>query len=284
MNAAARWGMLIVFAVSAVVEALAEPVAPSNCSPSFAIRASEEPSPVDLSADPVSPATEAEDAAETREPAKPEEAVLAGQKALHHSAHYPWYNADQDAIQPVPVTAEAPPVATSASGGSWLAGLGVLLQLLAWILLTAALLVLVYLLLRAFLTRDPAESTPNVPPDDGDAARIESLPFPVAAGRLDLLAEARRHYQAGNYGAAIVYLFSFQLVQLDRRQIIRLAKGKTNRQYLREVGARAGLLQLIEPTMVAFEDVFFGNRTLERQRFESCWSRLDEFELLASQG
>ena len=60
----------------------------------------------------------------------------------------------------------------------------------------------------------------------------------MAAGRLDLLAEARRHYQAGNYGAAIVYLFSFQLVQLDQRQIIRLAKGKTNRQYLREVGPR----------------------------------------------
>ena len=55
---------------------------------------------------------------------------------------------------------------------------------------------------------------------------------------MDLLAEARRHYQAGNYGAAIVYLFSFQLVQLDRRQIIQLAKGKTNRQYLREVGPR----------------------------------------------
>jgi len=157
-------------------------------------------------------------------------------------------------------------------------------KLLAWTVLAIALGTLVYLLLRAFLAREPAESRPTQLPDDGDAARIQSLPFPVAAGAIDLLAEARRHYQAGNYGAAIVYLFSFQLVQLDRRQIIRLAKGKTNRQYLREVGARAGLLQLIEPTMVAFEDVFFGNRTLERQRFESCWSRLDEFELLASQG
>ena len=34
----------------------------------------------------------------------------------------------------------------------------------------------------------------------------------------------------------MIYLFSHQLVQLDRHQIIRLAKGKTNRQYLREVG------------------------------------------------
>jgi hypothetical protein len=104
----------------------------------------------------------------------------------------------------------------------------------------------------------------------------------VAAGRLDLLAEARRHYEAGNYGAAIVYLFSFQLVQLDRRQIIRLARGKTNRQYLREVGPRISLRKLVEQTMVAFEDVFFGNRQLRRDRFESCWARLEEFETLAA--
>jgi hypothetical protein len=36
--------------------------------------------------------------------------------------------------------------------------------------------------------------------------------------------------------------------------------------------------------MVAFEDVFFGNHPLDRNRFESCWTRLDEFEALAAQG
>jgi hypothetical protein len=155
--------------------------------------------------------------------------------------------------------------------------------MLVWTLMAMVLGVLVFLLLRAFLAREPAESPSSDVPDDGDAARIESLPFPVAAGRLDLLAEARRHYQAGNYGAAIVYLFSFQLVELDKQQIIRLAKGKTNRQYLREVGPRAALRRLVEQTMVTFEDVFFGNRMLFRGRFESCWARLEEFETLAGE-
>ncbi|MHC4179233.1 MAG: DUF4129 domain-containing protein [Planctomycetota bacterium] len=120
--------------------------------------------------------------------------------------------------------------------------------------------------------------------DQQDADRIEALPFPVRSGRLDLLGETRRHYQKGDYRQAIIYLFSFQLVRLDRQQIIRLTKGKTNRQYLREVGPRSALGRLVEQTMVVFEDVFFGNRRLDRTRFESCWSRLDEFESLAAEG
>jgi len=73
------------------------------------------------------------------------------------------------------------------------------------------------------------------------------------------------------------------LIQLDKQQIIRLAIGKTNRQYLREVGPPSALGRLLEETMVAFEDVFFGNRRLERARFEACWSRLPEFEALSKQ-
>ena len=163
-----------------------------------------------------------------------DDAVTAGGDALRHGTKYPWYDAQRDAIQPVRVQAPAEPAEEETPAG----GAGDLLRILAWTGLGLALAVLAYLLVRAFAARQD-EAGPLAQVADGDAARIESLPFPVAAGRLDLLAKARRHYQAGNYGAAIVYLFSFQLVQLDRRQIIRLARGKTNRQYLREVGPRS---------------------------------------------
>ena len=126
--------------------------------------------------------------------------------------------------------------------------------------------------------------------------------------RGNLLDEARRHWQEGDFAQAIIYLFSFQLVHLDKQQIIRLNKGKTNRQYLREIGHGAaawatlaaapqveppapvfpqlrGRLQgLVEQTMFVFEDVFFGNRALERARFEACWSRVDEFQSLRREG
>ncbi len=206
--------------------------------------------------------------------------VRAGRDALQHWPNYPWYDAQRDDVQPVKV--EIPPA--SQVSADRFSALGALVRLLAWMILAMVLGVLAFLLLRAFLNRRLEESPSlHVPDDDGDAARIESLPFPVAAGRFDLLAEARRHYEAGNYGAAIVYLFSFQLVELDKRQIIRLSKGKTNRQYLREVGPRAALGRLVEQTMVTFEDVFFGDRMLLRGRFESCWTRLEEFETLAAE-
>ena len=71
-----------------------------------------------------------------------------------------------------------------------------------------------------------------------DADRVEALPFHVRAASGDFLAEARRLYDAGHYSEAIVYLFSYQLVQLDKHHVIRLAKGKTNRQYVRETRQR----------------------------------------------
>ena len=108
--------------------------------------------------------------------------------------------------------------------------------------------------------------------------RIENLPFPVANSKTDLLAEAKRLYQMGKYDDAIVYLFSYQLVKLDENQCIRLSRGKTNRQYLGELRERHGLRSMVSRTMIAFEDVFFGHHPLEKDRFESCWSQLDEFQ------
>jgi hypothetical protein len=111
----------------------------------------------------------------------------------------------------------------------------------------------------------------------GDIDRVESLPFQLKAPQTDLLSEARRHYEAGNYKDAIIYLYSYQLVELDKHQLIRLTKGKTNRQYLREIRRRGDLFGTLQTSMLAFEDVFFGNHSLERGRFESCWNGLDAF-------
>ena len=162
-------------------------------------------------------------------------------------------------------------------------------------MLAVVLAALVLMILRAVgLRKSPARNR-GEPLLVGEARRIEALPYPVARANLSLLDQARNFYQAGNYAAAMIYLFSHQLVQLDRRQIIRLAKGKTNRQYLREVAGHLGhhvlvvggsaelLCRLVGQTLVAFEDVFFGHHDIDRRRFEACWSRLPEFESLLAQ-
>jgi hypothetical protein len=207
-----------------------------------------------------------------------EDPVQSGRDALGRGWGYPWYDSDADGVKRIEV---AKPRHSNGSGSNSLE-LGVILQWLAWIVLAAALILLVYLMARMYLRRDPraADSAAETAEDLAARQRIEALPISPAAGPIDLLGEARRMVQAGDYSRAIVFLFSYQLVLLDRRQLIRLARGKTNRQYLRELNPRAALRNLLEGTMTCFEEVFFGRRTLDRARFDSCWTRLPEFEAL----
>jgi hypothetical protein len=160
----------------------------------------------------------------------------------------------------------------------------VLLRVVGIILLIAVLGLIVWLLMRAFLNREAGLETAgggSVADDPrGDVDRIENLPFQVKRPQSDLRGEAERNYREGNYREAIIYLYSHMLVQLDRHHVIRLTKGKTNRQYLREVRQRPALVPTFETTMIAFEDVFFGDHTLSRAEFEDCWQGLDEFERL----
>jgi len=88
---------------------------------------------------------------------------------------------------------------------------------------------------------------------------------------------AQNAYASGDYRSAITYLFSHVLVSLDQRGLIRLRKGKTNRQYLSELRRHRSLADYYQHVMVPFEAAFFGNHDLEKKQFESCWNQLDSF-------
>jgi hypothetical protein len=201
--------------------------------------------------------------------------VQAGRDALDRGWSYPWYDAETDGVKRIEAAAPRE--------GTWQPGFsaGGLLQWPAWIAIAGMLMLLSYALLRAYFRREKGEGRAAAATGAASARQqIEALPFPAAGGRPDFLAEARRLYEAGDYTRAIVFLFSHQLRQLDRRQLIRLARGKTNRQYLGELASRRSLRELLERTMFCFEEVFFGRRTLDRARFESCWLKMEEFEAL----
>jgi hypothetical protein len=214
----------------------------------------------------------------------PDQAVEAGRDALDRWWGYPWYDPAADGVAPVNVR--------EPYDWSWLDfNLGLTwpasaLEWLVWSGVLLAVLLIAYLLIQAYRSRRPRPEAAVAAgrPKRDDAERVEALPFPVRGDLADLLGEARRLYDEGDYGRAIAYLFSYQLVHLDRRHRIRLARGKTNRQYLRELGGQSGLRGLLEQTMVAFEDAFFGRREIPRERFEQCWFRIGEFESLAAEG
>lgn len=213
-----------------------------------------------------------------------EDPVKKGREALGSGWQYPWYDAKNDDVRRVDVRET-----WDWQDGNWNLGGFRLnwIQFLFWGVIALVLGLLAYFLIRAYLRREDRRALEEG--GDGgvrsvdDAERIAALPFQVDKRGPHLLEQARRHYQAGQYSQAIVYLFSHQLVELDKRQFIRLAKGKTNRQYLREVAPAGAIRDLLHQTMVAFEDVFFGNHALDRAKFENCWNRLDEFDRLTAQ-
>lgn len=224
--------------------------------------------------------------------------VEAGRDALEEAGNFPWYDADTDSVRRIDIEETPPPevpndwVAKEKSprqwkgiGGSWTA-FWKFFEVVAWFFIGALLVGLVLLAVYILSRREELEiDTMHGPTDDGrtDVDRVENLPFPVQRKQSDLLGEARRQYEKGNYTEAVIYLYSYQLIQLDRSHLIRLAKGKTNRQYLSELRSEPLLADLLSQTIMVFEDVFFGDFPLERQRFELSWNRLDEFHQLVDQ-
>lgn len=215
--------------------------------------------------------------------------VEAGRDALSQWGRYPWYDANTDGLRPVEIV-EPWDLSQLFSwlnfnwgpgnfSGNWI-------QWSFWALILVVLGVLTWFLVRAFLKRDKSRETlletAGESPEE-QRRRIEALPEPVRQ-RTRLLEAAESCYREGNFNEAIIYLFSYQLVFLDKNYLIHLARGKTNRQYLRELGAREVLKRILADTTVAFEDVFFGGYSIQRERFETCWNRLGQFEALAVGG
>ena len=208
-----------------------------------------------------------------------EQAVSEGARALDSWWDYPWYDDQTDGVRRIQVKAEAQkPLQspkTSSSGTSWQ------LDWLGWALLALVALAILFMLLRTYWNRSRHQSGSDQAGLIGTASnvdRLEELPFSLEPTDGDLLSAARRAAEQGNFDQAIVFLYSYQLLELDRREDIRLTKGKTNRQYLRELRPRPQLARLLTTSMVAFEDVFFGGHCLGRERFEECWR--DAMQLL----
>ena len=221
--------------------------------------------------------------------------IPTAQKALRDTGQ-PWYDVEKDQLQPVQVraVAEEPDRAhwkpSNRTEWDWNWGfswLGEVIKALAWGALVLLIGLLIYALVRTYLNLAPVrtsvtDATHDVADSISDEQRIENLPLKLRSPKGDFLSLARQHYEAGNFAEAIIYLFSHRLLQLDKAGLIRLTKGKTNRQYLLELRRVRELEQLLGQTMTVFEDVFFGHHPLERERFEQCWNNNEQFQLIVT--
>lgn len=228
----------------------------------------------------------------------PVEPIESAKRALESTAP-PWYDADKDGVKSLQIESEEAPEPrakwepeTPKWKWNWnwnwpsFSFFGELLRYAGWALLIGLLAVLIYALVRSFMNVDPTITTIAGKKQEydvrADQERIENLPIPVKPrkGKGSFLDIAQQFYQDGNFADAIVYLFSHRLLQLDRAGRIRLTKGKTNRQYLREIRNSKDLQRILGSTIVNFEEVFFGKHTLSREQFEKCWNHNESFDQL----
>ncbi len=213
---------------------------------------------------------------------------------------YPWYNKEADGVRKIELLPQAvddfeppnrklsyfPKIRTIPPGGGGPTGprgsfLGPLLNVIGYMALFAVCAVLIWMVGNRFLRREITESkATKVVETSRKVDQVQKLPMQLASHEGDFLSMARSLMAQGNYGQAIIYLYAHQLVSLDERHLIRLSKGKTNRQYLRELRKQAPVASLVEGTITLFEDAFFGKKLITEAQFLVCWNQLDQFESL----
>lgn len=199
--------------------------------------------------------------------------IEAGHEALGQG-NRPWYDAETDSTQRVELREPFEFPEFNVIDGTWA-------QSFAWATLALLIVVLVggviYAIVHWQRPIDNAEfDTAHLPALA--AARSELLPIRAGSTADGLRTEAQQHFAAGRYGEAVVCLYSFGLLTLDQLQMIHLARGKTNRQYLRELSPSETLHGPMRQMVDTFEGYFFGGHDVSRQRCEQCLAHVNTIQ------
>lgn len=198
---------------------------------------------------------------------------------------FPWYDAKQDDFRHLDPPKHVEPSRPKNDDNP--DDSGNLFQILQKILLWGVLITLIAAVaVIAVRTWQDSFFEPAHKPSEAAISleALEALPEPVRKVH-DLLGEAARLVAEADFAAAILFYYSWQLVQLDRHQHIELQKGKTNRQYQREVSASMpGLIDAFSPSRRLFEDAFFGQLPIDQLEFQQVWNQRHRFDFDSRRG
>ncbi len=227
-----------------------------------------------------------------------------GREAFSDHGEMPWYDAQNDSVRFVPPDESSPTPSntpsqngspnrqpnnsgssTGVSSGGLVAG-GSIAAFFFWAIVVLVLVVFIVGLVWAFVKMERKEKKDeNIVSLDRPSreARVEKLPFQINTTTGDLLAAARKYFSEGDYENAIIHLYSHVLVTLDEKALIRLTRGKTNRQYLMEVQKHGSIADYLERCMLPFEEAFFGARDPGQSAVARCLNEFDQFKSQLSQ-
>lgn len=107
--------------------------------------------------------------------------------------------------------------------------------------------------------------------------RLEAI-APEARERVDDLGTAAENaLAAGDLRLALVYFFSWLIVESDKRGLLWARRGKTNREYWSELAVNPEAQTIYKATMDEFERVYFGAQTISRTEFDDVWRLREPF-------
>jgi uncharacterized membrane protein YgcG len=142
-------------------------------------------------------------------------------------------------------------------------------------LFAAAACIIIYVLVRNGLgSRDSPDGDTSEPQLETvvEEGPSDMLPHGVRRTDGDLLERAATHAQRGEFEQAMLFFHAWQLVELDRRGGLSLAREKTNRQYVAEVAAAdPSIVGLFRRSSRLFEDAYFGGLPVPQADFLEVW-------------
>ena len=137
----------------------------------------------------------------------------------------------------------------SSAWSSIVEALGYLAKMLVWLLVLAAIALIAYPLIRAILRARRDQAVADAPRPLNVAVSAERTPPPEAETISDAelaLREADDHARRGELARALSLYLAASLAALDRRGAIRLARHRTNGEYVRSCGEDAARQPLRE--------------------------------------
>ncbi len=144
------------------------------------------------------------------------------------------------------------------------------LRVILYVVLAAGVVLLGVVLYRRFLKRAPKEEK-----ESGKRVILgEVLDEKTTVD--ELMAEAAKYAQAGDYRQAVRKVYIALLYDMDKRDVIRIEPSLTNREYLRAVRAQVRLYPPMRDLTDRFDLIWYGQGTVGAGEYEEFVARYRE--------
>jgi hypothetical protein len=151
---------------------------------------------------------------------------------------------------------------------------GKLLQIIGRIILIGGAATLLFFLLRSLLRMEWTPRNKPIQKEGHMTIDIEKVEEDIAA--FDLEALVRQALTGGQYPLALRLYYLLALKELSRSRLIRWKKGKTNRDYLREMQA-SPLAGDFRRLTRAFEQIWYGQHAFAEEDFYTLEPHFQRF-------